>query len=89
MENKIYRVLTDTDKKALKAYAEYYDLSPEEAASKEYLDEFIAECFHYDERTGQMELNDAHQLPFAEAQHQKGGWSKYTWDGQTVSVPNY
>lgn len=88
IEKKIYRVLTADDKLALKAYAEYYGLTDKEINDTAELDSFIEECFHYDERTDQMELNDADDLPFAEKVYSKGNWDKYTWNGQTVMKPS-
>lgn len=80
IQNKIYRLLTPEDRQALEEYLLYYgDENPDTAM----LDQFIEECYHYEEESDSWELNMPDELPFVE-NIIDGHWVVCSWNGTTV-----
>lgn len=82
IETKIERAITETERIALMDYFTYYGIHDGEYI--EYADSFVGECFHKDDETGNWELNQPDELPFAHETH-KDNWHQYSWGGCTIT----
>lgn len=58
-------------------YIDWYGIEPSEY--KEYADSFVAECYDFNEETGEHEETTPDKLPFAEVILLDNGYTKYTY----------
>lgn len=71
------KVITERDRTLACDYIDWYGIDPTEY--KEYADSFVAECYDFNEQTGEHEETTPDKLPFADCEKLENGDYKYTY----------
>lgn len=80
---KVHKKLDASDYQMAKDFLDYYAIEPDEI--HRYIDEFIADCYTYNEQTCEHEQNMPDKLPFAAVEHLDNGLTKYTYGNVSVT----
>lgn len=77
--NFVRKNITQDDRNLAMDYMSFYGIDESEAIK--YVDDFLAICYTFNEKTGEHEERTPDELPFAEVKYLDNGFVSYSYNG--------